>query len=814
MNSLFNKLICALFFCATICNQVNAQPFNAKLAAKLQETLDTQVATFTNTKGASASVYYPGQGIWKGAAGLSYSGNPITTDMEFGLASNTKLFTAVAILKLAEANILSLNDQLYKWIPKYNNVDSTITIRQLLNHTTGIADIFTTASMAYIESNPSHSFTTAEVMAWVGPKLFNPGTGFGYSNTNYFLAGLIAESATGVHISKIIRDSILAPLQLDSTFFDGKETVNGTIAHPWENGVDKFNISRTALNTLGDCAGSMYSTASEMAEWYQALMSGRVISANSLNEITTFLSPGNYGFGLMTTQLFGRPEWTHGGTNTGYNSRMFYDPVMKVTVCGLSNSNPSAIDGAITGILLKTITDNLPAPAGAIIGAISVCQGQNSVQYTVSPISNAVSYTWTFPNGSTETSATNSISVNYDKSSVSGNISVVGTNSYGDGLSSSLSITVQQLPTVTFKPTLQNKLCHYSAPIVLQGGNPLGGVYSGIGVKDGIFDPSVSGTGDFTVTYSFTNPNGCVNSDSSIISVQPKPSVVFKQQSKNTLCAESSPLPLSGGTPAGGIYSGIGVTDEMFDPAISGAGEFMITYSYADSIGCINSDSIQLKVVPKPIVTYNKSINNIFCTNTPPITLTNGKPIGGTYSGKGMKNGMFDPTLSGVGDFTVIYSFADSNGCSSMDSGIITVNPITSSTITTTASDSYTLNGQIYTQTGTYTQVLKNNAGCDSTVTLNLTITTTSVLEFANETGFEIYPNPSSGKFVIESKLIQNKLRPVEIEIYTVLGTKIFATVLIGLRTEIQPNLSKGIYIYRLQDGATTYCTGKLVIGD
>lgn len=699
MNSLSIKLLCLAFLCACAFSQVIAQPFNAKLAAKLQETLDTQVVTFTNTKGVSASVYYPGQGIWKGASGLSHAGNPITTNMQFGLASNTKLFTAVAILKLVEGNILSLNDQLRKWLPKYANVDSSITLRQLLNHTSGVADVFTTASMAYISAHPGHSFTTAEVMAWVGPKLFNPGTSFGYSNTNYILAGMMAEKATGVHISKIIRDSIITPLKLNSTFFDGREWSDSfVIAHPWENGVDFYDTLRIALNTLGDCAGSMYSTASDMARWYQALMNGQVVSANSFKEITTFLSPGNYGFGLMTTQLFVRTEWTHGGTNTGYNSRIFYDPVMKVTVCGLSNSNPSAIDGAITGILLKTITDNLPAPASTITGATVVCQGEGTFQYSVPLITNAVSYTWKLPNDSVITNATNTININYGKSSVSGTVSVVGSNSYGDGLPFILPVTVNKLPSVTFNSTYQSKQCEYSAPFVIHGGNPLGGVYSGFGVKNGVFDPSVTGVGDFTVTYSYTNENGCTNSDSCVFSVIQKPSVVFNSQSKNTICTESMPLSLFGGTPQGGVYSGIGVKDGVFDPKVSGIGDFKITYSYSDLYGCSNSDSILLIVVPKSIVRFDKTTQTTFCINTPPFLLTNGKPTGGIYTGKGVINGVFNPSISGAGDFTVYYSVVDSNGCSGIDSGIVSVKPSSSATITMSAADSYTLNGQTYAQ--------------------------------------------------------------------------------------------------------------------
>lgn len=518
MKSFLIKSGIVLLFGITIFSTVNAQNFNANLAAKLQQTLDTQLAAFPDTKGVSASVYYPGQGIWKGTSGISYAGHPITSDMEFGIASNTKLFTAVAVMKLVENNILNLNDQLHEWLPQYNNVDSSITIRQLLNHTSGIADIFTNASMAFIEANPTHQFTTAEVMAYVGPKLFNKGTGYGYSNTNYFLAGLIIESATGQSVSKIIRDSILTPLQLDSTFYDGQETVLGTIAHPWQNGVDGINISRTALNTLGRSSGSMYSTASEMAQWYQALLSGQVVSANSLTEITTFLSPGNYGFGFLKMQLLGRTVWGHGGINTGYKSRMFYDPEMKATVCGLSNSNQSAIDGAITGMLLKTLLDYLPASAGAITGAQTVCQGQTSVTYSIPAISKATSYLWTLPNGTSGTSQTNSITVDYGASAVSGNITVVGVNSYGNGVPSTKQITVNPVPSVTVSGLADvtvNSTQQYSIQQIpgTITWSVLGGIItSGQGTNQVTVAWGAAGTG--SIGAAVLLPNGCTASQS------------------------------------------------------------------------------------------------------------------------------------------------------------------------------------------------------------------------------------------------------------------------------------------------------------
>lgn len=108
----------ALLF-ATWSIQINAQPFDPVLAAKLQNTLDN-MATANNLKGISACVIYPGVGTWRGVTGFSHAGAPITPDMEFGIASNTKLFTGVLLLKLAENDLLDLDDPISNYLPAFN----------------------------------------------------------------------------------------------------------------------------------------------------------------------------------------------------------------------------------------------------------------------------------------------------------------------------------------------------------------------------------------------------------------------------------------------------------------------------------------------------------------------------------------------------------------------------------------------------------------------------------------------------------------------------------------------------------------------
>lgn len=323
-------------------NLTHAQSFNPTLAAQLQNTIDSMKLA-NNIKGISACVIYPGQGTWKGVTGISYTGFPITSDMEFGIASNTKLFTGVLILKLAQNNIINLDDSLYEWLPNFTNIDSNITIRQLLNHTSGLADVNSVVGYSdSILTNPNRIYTPTELMTWVGTPLFAPGTSWSYSNTNYLLAGMIAESSTGQSYGQLLHDSILTPLQLDSTFLDVYDSVLYTIAHRWQSGIDNSTMPTKSLNSASWSAGGMYSTSGEMAQWYQALMSGQILNQNSFNEMTTFVGSGNYGVGLFETSILGRTVWQHGGTIWGgYNSTMMYDTTTNAIICVLINQNPA-----------------------------------------------------------------------------------------------------------------------------------------------------------------------------------------------------------------------------------------------------------------------------------------------------------------------------------------------------------------------------------------------------------------------------------------------------------------------------------------
>jgi D-alanyl-D-alanine carboxypeptidase len=426
---------------------IKAQNFNAQLASMLQDTLNTYVSQISNIKGMSASVYIPGQGIWTGVSGNSYTGQPLTSDMRFGIASNSKLFCSAMMLKLAENKIISLEDSLKDWLIINNsNINPNITIRQLLNHTSGISDpYFVSPWFDTINENPTRVFTPNEVIGWVGAPLFSAGTSYGYSNTNYILAGMVAESASGYSLAKLIRDSILTPLNLNNTFVDVEEPENGTLAHRWWNTKDYHDTSRVGLNSAVGYAGSIFSTASDMVKWYDALFNGKIINQSSMNEMTTFNPNSQYGLGLISYITQGLQYWGHGGSTWGYKSKMIYDSCLNVSVAGLSNSFPAGMDG-VTFLLYRVVKNHIPKCSGSIDGPVSVCEGTNSLVYSVPLIPNANSYLWTLPTGITGTSNSNSISLNFGIGAQSGYIKVTGINNYGAGGSSSIWVDVNPIP--------------------------------------------------------------------------------------------------------------------------------------------------------------------------------------------------------------------------------------------------------------------------------------------------------------------------------------------------------------------------------
>ena len=229
------------------------------------------------------------------------------------------------------------------------------------------------------------------------------------------------------------------------------------------------------------------------------------------------------------------------------------------------------------------------------------------------------------------------------------------------------SITVTALPTVSAAAI--NNVCVNSGSFALSGGSPIGGTYSGPGVNNGIFNPATAGVGTHTITYSLTNANGCASTATTTITVDP--AVTASMAALADACRNGGPVTLSGGTPAGGTYSGPAVNNGVFYPSQVTPGSYNITYSYTDANGCSATASTAIVVTSVPNV--DMTTLGSTCSSAASFALTGGSPAGGTYSGPGVTGANFDPATAGVGTHVITYTYTNAGGCTSSASNSITV---------------------------------------------------------------------------------------------------------------------------------------------
>lgn len=277
----------------------------------------------------------------------------------------------------------------------------------------------------------------------------------------------------------------------------------------------------------------------------------------------------------------------------------------------------------------------------------TVCAG-SSILLTSS---GAISYTWnTGTNG-------NTLSANPSITSI---YTVSGLTSFNCLRTGSVSIGVASLPVVTF--TMPSTLCLNAPSILLNGSPTLGGtgVYTGPGITFGTFFPNLAGVGSKTLTYTYTDANGCSAAVSNTIFINPLPTINFTI-SAIPLCTNSPSLLLNA-TPAGGTYSGTGVSGNFYVPGLAGAGNPTVSYTFTDANNC-TTQSISTATINAIPTVFFQTTKKLFCVFNPSLAL-NASPSGGTFSGAGVSSGgAFSPGSAGVGTHNVTYAFTNGNNC-------------------------------------------------------------------------------------------------------------------------------------------------------
>ena len=266
---------------------------------------------------------------------------PMRATDRFRVGSITKAFVATVVLQLVGEKKLRLTDTVERWLPGVVPNGKRITVRHLLNHTSGLFDYGGDPEwLAAAYRDPMRQWAPREIVAVATAHKphFAPGAGWSYSNTNYFVVGLIVEAATGRKLEAELRRRIYAPLRLRATSLDTVPRIAGAHAHGYF--VRPLEDVTVGSSSYVWAAGALVSTADDVARFFRALLGGRLLRPDLLRAMKTTFSMGSgapgwrYGLGLMKLPSPCGAQWGHTGGMPGYSvdSRNSRDGTRQVIV--------------------------------------------------------------------------------------------------------------------------------------------------------------------------------------------------------------------------------------------------------------------------------------------------------------------------------------------------------------------------------------------------------------------------------------------------------------------------------------------------
>ena len=317
-----------------------------------------------NVPGGSFIVIRNGKVVCKGAHGLANVEKRIrnTTRTNFRLASMTKQFTAMAVMILADRGKLSFDDPASRFFPELPAWARRMSVRHLLNHTSGIMPYEPAApSIPPGKVTPRDQLQDRDVLEILKKQertLFEPGAQYRYSNSGYVLLGLLVERASGLSFPEFLRKEIFDPLRMKgSVAHQEAVAVVRNRAYGYSKRGDGFRRTDQSVTsaTLGD--GGIYTSVEDLLKWDRALAAHRLVKEETWRQAVTpgALNNGSrteYGFGWEIASHRGRRLWRHSGTTVGFNSYIARFPDDRLTVIVLLNRTdlkPSEIVFEIAG---------------------------------------------------------------------------------------------------------------------------------------------------------------------------------------------------------------------------------------------------------------------------------------------------------------------------------------------------------------------------------------------------------------------------------------------------------------------------------
>lgn len=303
-----------------------------------------------------------------GIADLEWNA-PVDASTIFRIGSMTKPYTAAAILKLAEQSKLGLDDPLSRYVPEFDTGGRTVTIRQLLNHTSGIPE-YTTQSGFFAKLAPLN-LSDAELLQLVSGKPFDfePGTAWRYSNTGYYLLGMIIAKASGQPYAAFMQEAFFTPLGLAHTRYGSETEIIPSRAQGYSFNPDTgahSNDAAISMNVPG-AGGALVSSAGDLVRWQIALTDGRAIRPASFEQmigspVKMGQGDAHYGLGVVIDRRDGQRVIGHGGSINGFGGVLSWLPDSGLRVAVISNSE--ALSGGIVEqrIIAALTSEEPPLP--------------------------------------------------------------------------------------------------------------------------------------------------------------------------------------------------------------------------------------------------------------------------------------------------------------------------------------------------------------------------------------------------------------------------------------------------------------------
>ena len=275
---------------------------------------------------------------------------PFSSQSMFNMASGSKMFTAISIAKLVSIGKIDYTDKIEKYFPDFKDKDklSKVTIRHLLNHTSGIGEYWTEQNREIISSFSDASQYLR--LIYNEGFSFEPGTECGYSNSNYMLLGLIIEKESGESFYDYVLKNILKPAGMENTAFLYRDPDNNDITQPLVKNGDNWNVINGNRNSRGTSAGGCYTTLNDMVNFSNAIKNNVLLTSETFMELIKDQTTGikdafgyGYGFELYRYGKNGM-AYGHGGITRGVNFEYRYFPEFDITLVICCNQDNGAFD--------------------------------------------------------------------------------------------------------------------------------------------------------------------------------------------------------------------------------------------------------------------------------------------------------------------------------------------------------------------------------------------------------------------------------------------------------------------------------------